>query len=227
MQETAEHERVQRDAEIARNTNENERDGVVFFRELCEDERAAERNDLRCEQEDDLTDRVEVQVCADIDGVIDDGAHAVYVQEECDEEEQHLFVVRRDVFEGVEDFRERLADIMPLGFHIVALLKAANERNGDEQPPHGSHREADAFRKHIRQHADHIGPKHIGDERDEERDARADVSPCKAVGRNLVHAFFAGDVVQHGIIDGQRRAVTNLREHKNDEEQQPAGDEAV
>ena len=85
VQETAEHERVQRDAEIARNTNENERDGVVFFRELCEDERAAERNDLRCEQEDDLTDRIEVQVCADIDGVIDDGAHAVYVQEEGDE----------------------------------------------------------------------------------------------------------------------------------------------
>ena len=135
--------------------------------------------------------------------------------------------MRRDVFEGVEDFRECLADVVSLGFHIVALLKAANERNGDEQPPHGSHREADAFRENIRQHADHIGSKHIGDERDEERDARANVAPCKAVGRNLVHTFFAGDVVQHGIIDGQRRAVTNLREHKNDEEQQPAGDEAV
>ena len=115
---------------------------------------------------------------------ISEGTHAFEAYKTANINERH-----RHRYEFNNAYRERLADIMPLGFHIVALLKAANERNGDEQPPHGGHREADAFREHIRQHADHIGPKHIGDERDEERDARADVSPCKAVGRNLVHAF--------------------------------------
>ena len=109
MQQVFQRQRVQAHAEVARDAHQDQLRGGVFLRELRKHQRSAKGHHLRRQQEDHLPHGVEVQVGADVDAVVDDRAHAVDVEKKRDQEEQHLFVVQRDVAKCAEDFAERRA----------------------------------------------------------------------------------------------------------------------
>ena len=60
-----------------------------------------------------------------------------------------------------------------------------------------------------------------------ERNAGTDVSPCVAVGRDLVHTLFRRDVVEHRVIESQRHGIKDLSQDKYDDEHDPGHREAV
>ena len=106
----AQGERVEADAEVADDAYQDQRNRAVLLRKGGKNQGADPGDHLRREEENHLSDRVQPQVRADIDAVVNNRADAVDVKEEGDQEEKDLLVMQRDGFQGAADFFEGGAD---------------------------------------------------------------------------------------------------------------------
>ena len=230
MEQRPEGQGVEADGEVARDAHQDQGHGPILLAELGEDQGAHPGHHLGGQQEHHLAHGGQAQIGADVDAVVDDGAHAVDIEEESDEEEEDLLVPDGDLFQGGEDLLEHLAHGGVGVLHVVLLLIVFDEGQGDQQPPDGGDPKADDLAHHGREEHQALGQaaaEDIGHHSDEEGNAGADVAPGVAVGGDLVHALLGGHVVEHGIIEGQGRLVEHLGQHVDDEEEHPAPGEAV
>ena len=130
----------------------------------------------------------------------------------------------------MENAPKDLADRVLFPLDIVVLLVIFDQRDRDQQPPDGGDAKADDFAHERRdQHkvlAQTAG-EDVGNQRDDERDARADIAPGIAIGRHAIHALLGGHVVEHRVVERERRLIEHLGDHIQDEEQNPAPRNAV
>ena len=115
-------QRVDTDAEISDDTGQDQRNSVKLLGKLSEYERSSKSNNLRSQKENDLSDGGKPQIRAYVDAVVDNGAYAVDIEEEGDQEEKHLLVVGCDLSERPVDLAEYSRYLSPLRFHVVDLL---------------------------------------------------------------------------------------------------------
>ena len=197
VKEGMQRERIQADAEVAHDADENQRHGIELPRQPCEHQRSAKRHHLRGKQEDHLTNRGKTKVGTDVDAVVDDGSHAIDVQEEGDQEVEDLLVLGRDLLDRAKDLLEHHGNVAVMRLGVVDLLIVLEQRHGDDEPPQARHAVADDLAQLRREEHEVLGQaarENVGNHRHDEGDAAADVAPCVAVGGDLVHTFFGGDV---------------------------------
>ena len=227
VDQRVEEQRIDRNAEIAGDADEDQRNGLILFGELGKHERADPCNNLRGEQQHDEADIVQALGRADVDALINDRADTVNVEEERDQEQQNLAVGQSNLFDRAAELLEHHADGRLLLFDIVELLIVLEQREGDHAPPDGGDRKADRHGRLLRNDLQHIRAEHIGNQREDERDAGTDIAPGIAVGADLVHAFLGGDVVQHRIVERIGCGIEDLGQHEDDKEGDPLPCEAV
>ena len=130
---------------------------------------------------------------------MDDGAHAVDV-EEVGQHEPEQGLVLRDLLPDLEDAGEGLLQHIPLLGHRVALMHVAPHGNREHQPPHGGDEERDLAGLHggdveqVGHHDEH----HAHEERN---GAAADVAQGEAVGGYHVHTLGGGHVRQEAVVE--------------------------
>ena len=183
-----------------------------------------ECHDLRRKKENDLPDGGKTEICPDIDAVVDNGADAVYIHEERDQEEQHLLVMSRDLFESPADLAEDVGDLSFFSLHVVDLLIFPEERDRDCEPPEARDHEADdPGRPWREQHQafTETAAENIRDHRDNERDAGAYIPPCITIGGDLVHALFRRDVVEHRVVESERKEIEDPGQDEQYDEDHP------
>ena len=115
-------QRVDTDAEISDDTGQDQRHSVKFLGKLRKHKRSAKSHDLCSQKENDLSDGGKPQIRTDIDAVVDNGAYAVDIEEEGDQEEKHLLVVGSDLSERPVDLSKYSRYLSPLRFNVVDLL---------------------------------------------------------------------------------------------------------
>ena len=126
-----------------------------------------------------------------------------------------------DPLHGPENASEGLADRVGTVAGIVLLTVASDQRQRHEDPPDGGDGEAGRHREAAGQHTQHIRAGDIRGQRDEEREAGADVAPGVSVGGDRVHPVAGGHIVQHRVIDGERRVVENACDQIDGDEDPP------
>ena len=99
MHQRAQRQRIQRHTEITCDAHQNQCHRIILFRQLRKNHRTAKCHHLRGKQKYNLPYRIQIQIRADIDTVIDDCSYAIDIQEKGDQEKQNLFVMQRNIFQ--------------------------------------------------------------------------------------------------------------------------------
>ena len=227
LRQRVQRKNIQADQKVSANAHEQQLHRGIFVRKPRKHQRTAKRHHLRGQQKHHLPHGVQIQIGADIDAVINDGAHAVDIQKKRNEKIHHLFIIAGNVPQRGKNFAECVFHAAQLGLHIVFLAVIFYERQCDQKPPPCRDRKADALGYPVGQNARHIRTQHIGDQCHRKRNAGAQIPPRIAEGRNHIHAVFFGDIPQHGIVDGLRAAVAYTCQHIHRQKYEPTRDKAV
>ena len=71
--------------------------------------------------ENNLSDRIQVQICSDVDAVINDSSDPVNIEKESNQKEKYFPVRNCDFFQGSEYFSKCLTDGNRSHFHVILL----------------------------------------------------------------------------------------------------------
>ncbi len=208
----------QPDACVRGDADEDEDVVAHLFCEFAEDDGGGEGDDLRQQQRQQQIHRIEPERRAEGSRHVDDGVHAVDVEEERDEEEDDALFVGDVALFG--EHREEAFEVVAHGVrragHEVRLAVGLGEGQGKAEPPQRIDDERDGNGYGVLQ----VGQQHDGDA-DEEGDAAPDVSPGIALGGYVVGAVVRGHVHEHGVVKDEARRVKDLCNDEYDEEHQP------
>ena len=149
---------------------------------------------------------------------IDDGVHAVDVEEE-GQQEQEGFLFLPGVFQGVPQPGKGGGDGARLAGHAVLLPIGLHQRQGHSHPPESGDAEGD-------QHGGgHAQTQSVGEQHRHQTGHKgqtgADIAPCVTKGGDVVHPVGLGHVGQHGIVEDQTSRIAHLGDDEQDEEDQP------
>ena len=109
-------ESIEANAKIAGDTDQKQGNRAVFSGESGKNQRAEEGDHLRSQQKNNLPYRIQIQIGAYIDAVVNDGSDSIDVQKESDQKEQDLFIGPGDFFQRPKDRSEGLCQCMTFGF---------------------------------------------------------------------------------------------------------------
>lgn len=179
---------------------------------------------MRYQKSDEQAGGVKAQSGAVGGGHIDDGVDAVNVEEEGEEEQEGLLFflnIAKRAAQAAETVGDHGNAMLVLG--KVPLPVVFQEGQGYQDPPGGGDQE--------REH--HGGGKGKAkgirtqnqDQTEGEGDAASDISQAIAIGGYLIHAFFAGNVDEHGIIEDQADGIAYFGHDIDHQENHPMADE--
>ena len=127
---------------------------------------------------------------------MDDGIHAVDVEEIGDQIHEHGLVME-DFLHGIPQTTQRVAHSAPGLFIVALLLHIFQQGDTEHQPPHGGQTEGEG---QAEQHL--IAAQHqVQDQKRQQRDGgTADVAHTIAHGGHLVHPLLGGHIVQKAVV---------------------------
>lgn len=206
------------DARIDADRDEDEHIVAHFSRELAHDDGGGEGDDLREKEGEEQSRCIESEGIAEGSRHIDDGVHAVDIEEEGDEVEDDAFFVGDIRFFGKdgEEAFEVIAQGVGGARNEVLLTVALHEGHCEAQPPDGVDDKRDGNGDgHIEARKEH------DDDADEEGDTAADIAEGVALGGYDVGAFGSGDVHEHGVVEDKASRIEDLCDDEHDEEDEP------
>lgn len=74
-------QRIEADDKIACDADQNQGYRIFFPRQFCKKQRSSKSDNLRGKQENNLSDRIQVQIGSDVDAVINDSSDPVNIEE--------------------------------------------------------------------------------------------------------------------------------------------------
>ena len=220
-------QRIEADDKIACDADQNQGYRIFFPRQFCKKQRSSKSDNLRGKQENNLSDRIQVQIGSDVDAVVNDSSDPINIEKESNQKEKYFPVRNCDFFQGSEYFSKCLTDGNRSHFHVILLPILLQQRQRHHQPPESRHAKANHLRDKIRQHPDHIRPQNVSNQCYKKRNAGSQVSPRIAIGGYLIHTFLRCHIIQHGIVNRQRCIIADSCHNINDQKQHPARCNAI
>ena len=155
---------------------------------------------------------------------MDDGAHAVNVEEIRQEEKQQSAAFYNAAHHGA-NAAQGLANHGAFRLDGVHLMHMPPHGNGEHQPPHGSNHKGNLAGQ-VGGHAEGF-PEENQNQRDHQGNrAAADVSQAIAVGGYGVHAVVGGHVGEEAVVEHAAAVKADGAEDVQHQHQLPVGSEA-
>lgn len=93
-------QRIEADDKIACDTDQNQGYRVFFPRQFCKKQRSSKSDNLRGKQENNLSDRIQIQIGSDVDAVVNDSSNPINIEKESNQKEKYFPVRNCDFFSG-------------------------------------------------------------------------------------------------------------------------------
>lgn len=75
-------QRIEADDKIACDADQNQGYRIFFPRQFCKKQRSSKSDNLRGKQENNLSDRIQVQIGSDVDAVVNDSSDPINIEKE-------------------------------------------------------------------------------------------------------------------------------------------------
>ncbi len=112
-------QRIEADDKIACDADQNQGYRIFFPRQFCKKQRSSKSDNLRGKQENNLSDLIQVQICSDVDAVINDSSDPINIEKESNQKEKYFTVRNCDFFQGSEYFSKCLTDFI---FYLFVVI---------------------------------------------------------------------------------------------------------
>lgn len=90
-------QRIEADDKIACDADQNQ-DTVSFSATVLQKQRSSKSDNLRGKQENNLSDRIQVQIGSDVDAVVNDSSDPIDIEKESNQKEKYFPVRNCDFF---------------------------------------------------------------------------------------------------------------------------------
>lgn len=97
-------QRIEADDKIACDTDQNQGYRVFFPRQFCKKQRSSKSDNLRGKQENNLSDRIQIQIGSDVDAVVNDSSNPINIEKESNQKEKYFPVRNCDFFRVLNIF---------------------------------------------------------------------------------------------------------------------------
>lgn len=92
-------QRIEADDKIACDADQNQGYRIFFPRQFCKKQRSSKSDNLRGKQENNLSDRIQVQIGSDVDAVVNDSSDPINIEKESNQKE-NTFRSETAIFSG-------------------------------------------------------------------------------------------------------------------------------
>ena len=218
-----EERREQRDAHIGEHAHEQHLLRTHLGAQAAVDNGRRKCHELRDQKRKHQLRGIDAQIGAIARGQLDDGVHAVDIEEIGEHEVAQRFCAPH-ALDRSQQARERVAHHMGGTLLEVGLMHVLEHGNGENDPP--CRRDEEGYFHAERDiDADRAAAEHDGQACDE-RDAAADIAPRIALAGHFVVTLVGGGVHEQRVVEHHRRVQHDRRHDVDHQKRQRIGGEA-